>query len=307
MTVPHITILMATCNGARFLSEQLNSLLCQSHGNWSLIVSDDGSRDATPDILRAFAGAHPGRVAHLFDGPGQGSSALNFMTLLMRREVPDGLIALADQDDVWLPQKLSRAVQHLATVPPIQPAIYGSESILTDAKLRPLAGSGEPNATPGFPNALVQNLFAGHSTVLNARALALVQRAGLPSNIAFHDWWLYQLVAGAGGRCLLDPAQTLLYRQHDTNAFGAPRGAAGAIKRAVHVLRNDYATWLHNHWQALHAAAPHLTPAARDLVFDLLAPGRHESRLSQVRRLRLHRSTASGTAALWLAAGLGRI
>ena len=51
MSDPHITILMATYNGARFLSAQLDSLLAQSHQNWSLIVSDDGSRDATMAIL----------------------------------------------------------------------------------------------------------------------------------------------------------------------------------------------------------------------------------------------------------------
>ena len=307
LNAPHITILMATCNGAQFLPAQLDSLLRQKHCNWSLMVSDDGSSDATPDILHAFRRAHPGRVTHLLDGPNRGSPAQNFMTLLMRPEVPHGLTALADQDDVWLPEKLSRAVDHLAPLPALLPAIYASESILTDARLRPLAGSKEPNAMPGFRNALVQNLFSGHTTVLNASALAIVQAAGIPQNIAFHDWWLYQLIAGAGGMCLLDPAQTVLYRQHGRNAFGAQRGFVGGMTRLRHLLRDDYAGWLRNHWQALHHAAPYLKPEARDLIRELAEPLRTESRVSQVRRLRLRRSTACGTAALWLAAGLGRL
>lgn len=307
MAAPHITILMATCNGARYLPTQLDSLISQTHSNWSLMASDDGSHDGTADILRAFDSTHPGRVAGLFDGPGVGSPAQNFMALLMRPDVPMGLVALADQDDVWLPQKLARAVDHLATTPPNLPAIYATESILTDADLRPLAASGEPTAVPGFRNALVQNLFAGHSTVLNASALALVQHAGTPQNIAFHDWWLYQLIAGAGGRCLLDPAQTVFYRQHGTNAFGSAFGVKGALRRLNHLWRNDYAVWLRAHWQALHAAAPYLTPEARDILRDLVERPVAESRLAQFRRLHLHRSTAHGTAALWLAAGLGRI
>ena len=307
MTAPHITILMATCNGARFLPAQLDSLLAQSHSNWSLWASDDGSCDGTADILRDFGRAHPGRLQHLLQGPGLGSPAQNFMALLTHPDVPMGLVALADQDDVWLPQKLSRAVEYLAATLPNLPAIYASESILTDANLRPLARSKEPTAVPGFRNALVQNLFAGHSTVLNAAALSLVQRAGIPRTIAFHDWWLYQLIAGAGGQCLLDPAQTVLYRQHGNNAFGAAHGARGALWRIKHLLRNDYATWLCAHWQALHDAAPYLAPASRDVVRDLVHSRMGESRAAQFRRLRLHRSTARGTAALMLAAGLGRI
>lgn len=306
MVAPHITILMATCNGAQYLTAQLNSLLSQTHSNWSLMASDDGSLDGTADILRAFGRAHPGRVAGLFNGPGLGA-AQNFLTLLMRPDIPAGLVALADQDDVWLPQKLARALDHLATTPPNLPALYASESILTDADLRPLACSREPTAVPGFRNALVQNLFAGHSTVLNAAALSLVQHAGTPQNIAFHDWWLYQLIAGAGGRCLLDPAQTVFYRQHRSNAFGSAFGVTGALRCLNHLARNDYAVWLRAHWQALHAAAPYLTPEARDILRDLIERPVAESRLAQFRRLHLHRSTARGTAALLLAAALGHI
>ena len=309
MTAPHITILMATCNGVRFLPAQLDSLLAQTHTNWSLMVSDDGSRDATPQILRNFDRTHPSRVTHLLEGPKLGSAAQNFMALLTQRDVPQGLVALADQDDVWLPYKLTRAVDHLAGIPANLPAIYASESILTDATLRARARarSKRPAATPDFRNALVQNLFAGHSIVLNASAHRIVQAAGIPQNIAFHDWWLYQLIAGAGGCCLLDPAQTVLYRQHGSNAFGAALGVKGALRRINHLLQNDYATWLGNHWRALHDAAPFLTPQARDLIRDLMERPIGESRAAQLRRLRLHRSSARGTAALWLAASLGRI
>lgn len=298
---------MATCNGARFLSAQLDSLLAQTHSNWSLLVSDDGSCDDTLAILHRFDQAHPGRVLGVLAGPRLGSAAQNFMALLHHPTVPKGLLALADQDDVWLPQKLGRAVDHIAETPANLPVIYASESILTDANLRPLARAGAPNAVPGFRNALVQNLFSGHSTVFNGAALALVQRAGIPRGIAFHDWWLYQLIAGAGGVCLLDPAQTVLYRQHGSNVFGAAFGVKGAMRRIKHLLRNDYASWLGAHWHALNDAAEHLTPEARLLLHDLLNRPFGDNRAAQFHRLRLRRGTARGTVALWLAAGLGRV
>ncbi len=305
MSAAHITILMATLNGARYLPAQLDSLVAQTHRNWSLMVSDDGSTDGTQDILRAFDKAHPGRVSQLLEGPRLGSAAQNFMSLLLHRDVPSGLVALADQDDVWLPQKLCRAVDHLARIAANQPAIYAAESILTDAHLHPLAKTHETGASPCFRNALVQNLFAGHSTVLNAPALALVCLAGAPPNIAFHDWWLYQLIAGAGGHCLLDPVQTVLYRQHGANAFGAATGLSGAARRIGHLLRNDYGRWLAAHWQALHDVAPLLAPGARDLIRDLVNLPLGSSRPAQFHRLGLRRNSAQGTAALWCAARFG--
>jgi glycosyltransferase involved in cell wall biosynthesis len=306
MSGPHITILMATHNGARHLPAQLNSLLGQTYENWSLVVSDDGSRDATLGILHGFDRAHPGRRLRLLEGPRQGSPAQNFLSLLTRDDLAGDLVALADQDDVWLPQKLSFAVSGLRDCPVEVPAIYASESLLTDANLTPLRQRPPAKAVPNFRNALVQNLFAGHSTVLNAAALDLVRSVGMPRNIAFHDWWLYQLVAGAGGRCVLDPAQTVLYRQHGGNAFGAPHGVLAALRRAGHLWRNDYGRWLVDHWRALDDAAPHLTPQARDLIRDLLSRNPDEPRAAQFRRLGLHRGSGIGTAALLLAARFGR-
>ena len=305
MSDPHITILMATFNGAQFLPAQLDSLLCQTHTNWSLAVSDDGSSDTTLPILRDFGRAYPDRNLTLITGHRQRGATQNFMSLLLRHDLPRGMVALADQDDVWLPGKLARAAASLQNCPKDQPAIYASESLLTDENLVPLRQPKQPAARPNFRNALVQNLFAGHSTALNAAAVDLIKAVGTPQTIAFHDWWLYQLVAGAGGTCVLDPAQTVLYRQHRRNAFGASSGLGGAIKRLSHLVRNDYGAWLGDHWRALQEAAQHLTPEARDLITDLLAKPAQESRTAQFRRLQLHRSSAKGTAALHLAAYLG--
>lgn len=305
MSDPHITILMATFNGAQFLPAQLDSLLSQTHTNWSLIVSDDGSSDTTLPILRAFGRAYPDRNLTLITGPRQGGATQNFMSLLMRHDLPRGMVALADQDDVWLPGKLARAAASLQNCPKDRPAIYASESILTDENLVPLRQPKQPAARPNFRNALVQNLFAGHSIALNAAAVDLIKAVGTPQTIAFHDWWLYQLVAGAGGACVLDPAETVLYRQHGRNAFGADYGVSGALKRLGHLVRNDYGAWLGGHWRALQDAAQYLTPEARDLITDLLAMPAQETRTAQFRRLRLHRASAKGTAALHMAAYFG--
>ena len=301
----HITILMATCNGAQFLAAQLDSLLVQTHCNWSLVVSDDGSCDATLPILHAFDRAHPRHKLRLITGPCLGSAAQNFMSLLTREDLPRGSVALADQDDVWLPCKLARAMCHLQHLPDAVPAIYGAGSALTDANLVPLRQKSEPMILPSFRNALVQNIFSGHSMALNSAALDLIKAVGAPPRIEFHDWWLYQLVAGAGGNCVLDDAKTVLYRQHGGNSFGTSHSVRGALKRVQHLARNDYSNWLVAHWRALQDAGQFLAPASRHIVRDLLHPCKSEPRAAQFHRLGLHRSSAKGTAALHLAARFG--
>ncbi len=299
-----VTIAMATRNGAAHLQAQLDSLLAQTDADWRLWVSDDCSADATTEILLAFRLAHPHREIRVLTGPGRGAAA-NFLSLLCHPDLPPGPVALCDQDDVWLKGKLARALRRIARAPE-GPVLYAAESWRTDARLRRLARRSAPALRPGFANAMVQNLCSGHTTVLNAQALALVRLAGQPA-IAFHDWWLYQLVTGAGGTCRLDPQPVALYRQHHTNLIGATGGLGPMIRRADLLLHRDYALWLSAHHSALRQTGL-LTPQAMALLAPLIAsetqPGL--ARAKTMRRLGLHRSTPFGTAALWCAAALGR-
>lgn len=106
--LPRITILLCTFNGARFLAAQLASIEQQTHSNWRLIVSNDGSTDDTLTIIRHFADrvCQPVEIRH---GPGRGAAA-NFLSLATDPEIDGDLFAFCDQDDVWHPAKLSRAL-----------------------------------------------------------------------------------------------------------------------------------------------------------------------------------------------------
>jgi glycosyltransferase involved in cell wall biosynthesis len=299
---------MATRNGAAHLRQQLESLLAQSHGDWTLWVSDDGSTDGTRSILRTFAEAHPGRLARLVEGPRAGTAARNFLSLLCHPDLPAGAVALADQDDVWLRGKLARALRRMVDVPAGRPCLYAAESLLTDEALVRFARSREPAARPGFGNALVQNLFGGHSTVLNGPALALVRTAGVPEGVAYHDWWLYQLVSGAGGDCRLDPLPVVLYRQHGDNHIGAAGGLRAGLARAGRILGRDYGRWIAAHMAALRAAEDLLTPEARATLAALAAAPRFgPGRLAAFRRYGLRRSTGVADLALSLGLLAGRV
>src|SRR5690606_35292489 len=99
----------------------------------------------------------------------------------------------------------------------------------------------------------------GHTMLFNAKALDLIRAAGMPTRIAFHDWWIYQLIAGAGGHLHLDPAPMLLYRQHGQNVLGAAfRGRVTArIKR---VTSGEWGAEMRAQAEALRKTAHLLTP-----------------------------------------------
>jgi hypothetical protein len=218
-------------------------------------------------------------------------------------------VALVDQDDVWLKGKLARARRRLNRLPPDRPALYAAESVLVDAQLRPLARSRAPGAAPSFGNALVQNLCSGHTMALNAAAVALARQAGMPSGIHYHDWWLYQLVAGAGGALCLDRLPVALYRQHAANALGAAHGPRAALIRAARLARGDWGGAMRAHGLALRKIAPLLTPAARKVLDAYLDdfPGRGAARAMAFRDHGLLRMTRADRFALQISACFGRV
>lgn len=307
-----VIIAMATRNGADWLGPQLASIAAQDHPHWALWVSDDGSTDATRALVAGFQAQHPGHDIRLFDGPGQGA-AQNFLSLVTHPEIPPGAyVALCDQDDVWLPAKLSRGVAQLAGNAGHDlagAAIYGAQSLHIGAGGRVVGRSRRPVRPVCVQNAVVQNMVSGHSMLLNPAAVALARSAGRPAGIGFHDWWLALLVLATGGRVVVDRAVVLHYRQHGANVIGAPAGLAAQWQRIRLLFGHDYAGWIAANLAGLAGLQTgKLTAEAQAIVAGLgggprFGPGRVQA----LRRLRIHRQTRFGTALLYLAAVLGRV
>ena len=278
----HVRILLCTFNGAAHLQEQLDSFLAQDHDDWSLWVSDDHSTDATRRILQAFILANPDREVRLFDGVGRGHAA-NYLSLLCRPELPaDCFVALSDQDDVWLPDRLSRGLARVATCEAAHgevPVLYGSRTRLVDDGLAPMGLSRGLRRPPSFGNALVQNVMAGNTLLLNPEALELVRDAGPGPDVPFHDWWLYLLLSGAGAQVEFDEQPTVLYRQHGRNALGTPNTLRGSIKRLDMVRKSVFQQSINRNLAALEQNGRLLTPLHRENVAIM-------ARRSQGNRLR---------------------
>ena len=306
-TRTHVAILMASYNGARFLRDQLDSIAAQDHDDWSLHVSDDGSHDPTLGIVAAFARDHPGRRIVWRKGPARGSTA-NFLSLLRDPAIRADHFAFADQDDVWLPGKLTRAVAMLAPHADT-PALYGSRTWIAAEDLTIRGPSPLPRRAPGFRNALVQSLAGGNTMVLNARARRIALMAGPAEGAACHDWWLYQLVSGAGGRVVFDRVPTLLYRQHDGNQIGANLSFHARLRRLSGLFRGRFAEWNRANANALLQAAPLLTQENRACLdaFIRLRRNRGLAALRGLRAAGLCRQSRAGDLSLAVAAMIGRV
>ncbi len=306
MTSPAVAILLATYNGVENLAEQLDSFAAQSHPPALLLVSDDGSTDATRDILAAFATAHPALPVQVLDGPKQGSAA-NFLSLLARCPTHIDMACFADQDDVWLPEKIARAV---AQFDGTELQLYCAHTWECDADLSNRRLSRSPRKPVGFRNALVQNIAAGNTIMLNRAALDLARAAAARTGkVAVHDWWVYQLMTGAGAQVIFDPEPVLLYRQHAGNLIGANRGWLATLRRLRHLFTGTFRDWNNINIAALEVSWDHLTPQNRALLHRF-ATGRTQGmrgRIAMLRDTGVYRQGALGQASLWLAALLGRL
>lgn len=227
-TEPKVAIVLATFNGEQFLAEQLQSLCDQTFAGWQLWVRDDGSDDATRDILRSAA-ADDSRIHIVQDHLGRLGSAHSFGELLRRvTEIEPDYVFLCDQDDVWLPHKVAR---QLAVIQASEreagcdrPVLVHSDLAVVDAELRPVHASfmrhlrQRPETAGPLPTLLVQNFVTGSTIVINRSLLKLA--LPFPVEVVLHDWWL-GLVAAAAGKLRFVPEPLVMYRQHPANQVGA--------------------------------------------------------------------------------------
>jgi glycosyltransferase involved in cell wall biosynthesis len=283
-----VEVLLSTYGGEAFVEEQCRSVLSQSWRNLRLVIRDDGSRDHTPRLLHRIAADH--RVELRF-GANLGPTR-SFLALLQRVRPETGFAAFCDQDDVWFPDKVERAVASLARLPEGTPGLYCSCARLTDGALRPIGFTPCCPRPPSFGNALVENVAMGCTTVLNRAAIELLQSVRAARGIICHDWWCY-LVVSAFGVVLFDPQPSLDYRQHGRNLIGAQasltRRLFARVKRQW--TRNSLGLMLRQVSVFSRLYGSRLGAAEAELLRGLLERRRLANRLALVRSGAVFRQT----------------
>lgn len=233
-----ILVLLSTYNGETYLEEQINSILMQKGCQVKLLIRDDGSTDATKEILREYQqGPYQDYFFPVLEGRNIGAARSFFELFREAASFQYEYYALADQDDIWFPDKLYRAVSLIRqeeTKKRGQPVVYCSAKQLVDAKLQPLKAAVQyPNITTSFGNALVENMCTGCTCVVN-RELMQILKKGIPEFTIMHDFWIY-LVGTCFGRVIYDKEARILYRQHERNKIGA---ASSLLKNYERRIRN---------------------------------------------------------------------
>jgi len=225
-----VFVLLATYNGAEFLSDQIQSIQGQTISNWTLLVRDDGSVDNTRDVLEKLA-AKDNRIRWIHDTRGGLGAAGNFGELMRVALVEDAeAIFFSDQDDVWLSTKMREQIDVLDKMEELHgrdtPMLVYSDLEVVDRWLQPIHHSFmryqdlTHEAQSPVQVLLTQNFVTGCATVINRSLLKLA--VPLPADVVMHDWWL-ALCAAVCGQIGYLPNSTLRYRQHESNQIGAQR------------------------------------------------------------------------------------
>lgn len=220
-----IDILMSTYNGERFLSEQIDSILSQDHAEFRLHVRDDGSSDGTVEILNHYA-ARDERMILVIDDLGNLGAPASFFELIRGSDA--ALMMLADQDDVWIADKISRTLSRMQELADLygvgRPLAVFTDLRVVDENLKIVADSFwayqrlDPEISADWRSLLAQNVVTGCTLMFNAAARKVVLPFELPGMM--HDHWIAAKVAKSGHiGYVAEP--TVLYRQHDQNVEGA--------------------------------------------------------------------------------------
>ncbi len=225
--MPKVIIMMSTYNGETYLAEQIESILNQTEKDFILKIHDDGSTDGTLEIIKAYAQKDK-RIC--IDNSGHKGYPKCFFDL-MKDAGEAKYYAFSDQDDVWLPEKIERAISFIDSEK--CPALYGAHKKIVDSHLDEIGQ--DSTQQPGLLYAfLCHNELAGCTMVYNRKLQdILVQYIPIRKDF-YHDSWIYK-VALVCGKVLIDKKATILYRQHNNNTVGATEKG---LKRFIHSLEN---------------------------------------------------------------------
>ncbi len=246
-TNPRVLVMMATYNGEKYVAEQIDSILAQGGGvDVTLVIRDDGSTDGTAAICEQYARNHS-NIDFAVNEQNKGC-ALNFMDMVYAADATTyDYFAFSDQDDYWLPEKLSKAIEQLNSTPATAPALYYSDVLNVDAELNGECPEYYPFAQCHSPlkAALVTNWASGCTMVWNRSLCRLLQQAKLQSFLRWHDAWVH-LVALSCGKVVADLNHSYIKRRiTETNLIGERNFGAFSFAR------------LYGHVKQLFTPSPH--------------------------------------------------
>lgn len=218
-----IDILMATYNGEKYLKEQIESILHQTYTNFRLIISDDCSKDNTKKILKEFA-QRDSRITIYYQKENLGY-VKNFEFLL--NKVENDIYALADQDDIWLPEKIEKSLMNMKEN---HSDLVFCDLILIDENGRKIADSfwkkkkfyRKIKKDKKKEGLRLNNYITGCTILSKKKFLPYILPIPKNSKYIIHDYWIAIVISLKGKISYLEKAY-IKYRQHSNNQVGYRR------------------------------------------------------------------------------------
>ncbi len=305
---PQVAILMCTYNGEEFIREQLDSIEAQDYKNWTLYVNDDGSRDKTLDILKTYQKKWGVKKLYIRKGPKKGFCQ-NFLQIINDPKINADLYFLCDQDDIWMPHKLSHTSKKISKLDPLKPALYCARTTYVSSDAKKILGQSELFLKPpSFQNAIVQSIAGGNTMAFNNPLKTKVQKYP-KAEVVSHDWWLYIVNELSEGKTLYDTESTIFYRQHSKSLIGANTGFIAKLRRLRMLLMGVYRDNNSKHLDTFNQINMPFTKANIRLIDDFFIKRDKGmlTRLCMVNDLGIYRQTLDGQIALYLGALLHKL
>ena len=223
MENPKLCILLASYNGEKYISEQLDSIINQTYKNWELIIRDDGSKDETVTILNKYEKKDE-RIKILRDDKGNLGFLKNFEELLFNAK--EEFVLFSDQDDFWLKNKLEKFVKKIRDLDEkvlSKPLLIHCNSLVCDDKLEIIKEEFIDSKIAKKTNSNIyffEYIVQGSTSMVNKKMI----KESLPflKNVTLHDRYFHLLSQFLGTRIFIDES-LVKYRQHERNAIGANR------------------------------------------------------------------------------------
>ena len=234
--IPEVAVLLAAYNGMCWIEEQLASILAQTGVHVSIFISVDPSTDGTEGWCADYAASHPNVTLLPPAGPFKGA-ARNFFRLI--RDVDFSaydFVSFSDQDDIWYPDKLERAIAKLRS-DDVDGYSCNVVAFWPNGR-RMLVDKAQPQlqwdylfeaAGPGCTYVLKPALAAGFKKLI-------VDEWERVQEVALHDWFCYAYARSHGYKWFIDPVPGMDYRQHASNQVGVNAGHTSALVRLKSIV-----------------------------------------------------------------------
>mgnify|MGYP001187762497 CR=1 FL=1 len=232
-------VLLAAYNGERFIAQQLQTILNQSHKPNKILINIDLSADKTVSIVKDFI-AKFSEIEILSTNKRLGSAAANFIHLISTADLSNfDYIALADQDDLWSEDKLEKAIQKLqqgydgysSNVIAFWPD--GKRKILVKNQPQQNCDHLFESAGPGCTFVITKKLAT------NLQEFVKNNHDEVSQMRQYHDWLIYAFSRSNNFKWFIDDYVGVQYRQHGLNDFGAHVGFSGFFVRFKRVLLGE--------------------------------------------------------------------